>query len=546
MKSVKKLTAVFLCVGLSLSSIFGVYASSLGSQSGQDSSGVVSDTPLSTTGQETVPSSYSVAGSSSGDSSVSQDSTGLSNLDDAGNIGPGFSSGSGSANSADTGTLDDNQSGTTGTTDTGTGSTISTTLSGDNLSNVDVGISPSVTEVDPMTGNVYAPIVHGQLLCSTGNFTEGFTSNMGAFNSPEEGFVGVKFRLEYSIGDIYYRVYRDGIGWGAWAINDTATPFSGESNKVTALQMRINGHTGNLYGLYYRVVLNDGSVLGWARDGQTSGTIGTGLYIQQVQTALYPVGQEFTESTNNYFYGANYEGLIEDAAGGIPTYSTCDGSAYTGWAYDSENNKYYFNQGTATIGWVYIDGYKYYFDETGKVVTNLEPIIGLTGDYILKLNKSMKTLTVYTRDGDNGYILPVKVILVTTGYDTPLGTYTTYASYRWKYMHGDIYCQFLLRFYNGFLLHSVIYTGSPSPYNLSANTYNQLGKNQSDGCVRMVAGDAAWVYTNCGVGTQLNIYWDDWTPGPFDKPAIQQAIPLTQNYDPTDPVVIAAQQAAAQ
>lgn len=527
MRKCIKLTAVALTACLTLSVGFLSYANviyapgvipSTTSQSesdsyqgtGSDSAGI-SDTPAEA-GESQYPSSGRYATFPASDQTTGTES------------GPGDSV-------ADTASQDTS-------TETAEGG-LATGLTGDNLSNTDITTSFSSTQVDSLTGYAYAPILHGQYLLSTGDLTEGFTSEMGAFDSPEEGFVGIKFRLEYSIGDVYYRVFRDGLGWGAWATNDMTTPFSGESNKVTAIQLRINGHTGNLYNLYYRVVLSDGSVLGWARETQTAGTIGTGLYIQQVQTALYPVEQEFPGSTSNYFYGDSYEGLIEDTAGGLPTYSTWDGSAYTGWAYDTSNNKYYFNQGAITVGWAYIDGYKYYFDEQGKVMTDLEPIIGLTGDYILKLNKGQDTLTVYARDGENGYIMPVKVILVTTGPDTPLGDFTTYASYRWHFMHDDIYCQYLLRFYNGCLLHSVIYNGSPSPYSLNANTYNQLGKNQSDGCVRMVAGNAAWIYTNCGIGTKLNIYYDQWTSGPFDKPAIQQAIPLSQNYDPTDPVVIA-------
>ena len=157
----------------------------------------------------------------------------------------------------------------------------------------------------------------------------------------------------------------------------------------------------------------------------------------------------------------------------------------------------------------------------------------------------MKTMTVYAKDGDNGYIMPVKVILNTIGPDTPVGTFKTYEKYRWKFMHDDIYCQYLLRFKNGFILHSIIYQPQPTSYNLVASTYNYLGKNQSDGCVRMTSGDAAWVYTNCGVGTQITIYNDEWTPGPFDRPAIQKGIPFNQNYDPTDPVIVAKQKADA-
>ena len=41
------------------------------------------------------------------------------------------------------------------------------------------------------------------------------------------------------------------------------------------------------------------------------------------------------------------------------------------------------------------------------------------------------------------------------------------------------------------------------------------------------------------------IFEDQWNKGPIEKPAIEKPIPLSQHYDPTDPVMIAQQQATA-
>ena len=412
-------------------------------------------------------------------------------------------------------------------------------ISGNTTANTDLNTCASMVTVDPIMQS--APFLHVQLLKPSGTLTDGFTSNMGAFNSPEEGISGLKMRLENSIGDVYYRVYTDAHGWSKWAMNEMITPYAGDGAKVTAFQIRGNGHTRNLYDIYYRAVLNDGSVLDWAHDGQSAGTIGTGKYVQQVQVALWPKGQPLNQSTAKPFAAQNDDGVYAGSDGAYH-YSTWNGQPYTGWGYDTANNKYYFKDSNAVTGWQYIDGYKYYFDGHGRVVTDLEPIIGLQKNYIIKVNKAMKTMTVYAKDGNNGYIMPVKVILNTIGPATPVGTFKTYEKYRWKFMHDDIYCQFLLRFKNGFILHSIIYQPQPTSHNLVAATYNYLGKNQSDGCVRMTSGDAAWVYTNCGVGTEITIYNDEWSTGPFDRPAIQQGIPFNQNYDPTDPVIVAKQQ----
>ncbi|MDO5140025.1 MAG: L,D-transpeptidase family protein [Eubacteriales bacterium] len=405
-------------------------------------------------------------------------------------------------------------------------------------------VSGQGVEEDPILGT--APLINAIMINTDGNTENPFSTNTGAYTPSTDGFSGLWLCYDNAVGDVYYRVFTNEHGWSAWAMNEMSTTDFGDGSKVTAVEIRTKGHTANIYSIYYQATLNDGTKLGWACDGQAAGAFGNGKYITSLEIKLWKRG---SAQTSDYQQGNAYEGVIT-GSDGKAYYSTFDGRAYTGWAYDTSNNKYYFVNNMIVTGWQYIDGYKYYFDENGRVVSDLEPVIGLTGDYKIRINKSMKTMTVYAKDGDNGYIIPVKVILNTVGNDTPVGTFKTYEAYRWKYMHdaegGAYYCQFLLRFKNGFLLHSVIYQGAADPHKLLADTYNQLGKNQSDGCVRMRTCDAEWVYKNCGVGTEVTIYEDELVPGPLDRPAIEQAIPRTQNYDPTDPVIIEKQQKEAE
>ena len=422
----------------------------------------------------------------------------------------------------------------------GPGGTQTQTAATQAVSNL--GSAGQGVEQDPVLGET--PIINAAMINFDGT-TPAFSNFTEASTATGDGFSGLWMCYDRAVGDVYYRVYTDAHGWSQWAMNEMRTPDYGDGSKVAGVQIRIKGHTANTYDIFYKVTLNDGTQLGWAHNGDAAGTFGTGKYIQSMEIKLFKKG---TGTAAGFQQAAGFEGVVI-GADGKATYQTFDGRAFTGWAYDNNNNKYYFKDNQIVTGWQYIDGYKYYFNDNGVVVTDLEPIIGLTGDYIIKINKAMKTLTVYAKDGDNGYIMPVKVILTTIGNDTPLGTYKTYEAYRWKYMHaadgGAIYCQYLLRFKNGYILHSIIYQGAADSYHLVADTYNQLGKNQSDGCVRMLSGDAAWVYTNCGVGTQVTIYNDEWVTGPFDRPAIEQAIPRTQNYDPTDPVIVKKQQQEA-
>ena len=401
--------------------------------------------------------------------------------------------------------------------------------------NASVSFEEGRVSVDPLIGLV--PDVHAQMKTGDGNFTDGFTTNMQMFNSPMDGFCGLYCRLENGIGDVFYRVYTEEHGWTRWAMNEMNTDWFNDAAKVTAIQLRIKGHTRNQYDLYYRVKLNDGTELDWAHDGQTSGTIGTGKYIQKIQLMLWKHDMRFYQPTKKHFLGTATEGIVFGSDGSV-TYSTADRTPYTGWAYDTDNNKYWFENSRAVAGWKYIDGLKYFFDAGGRLVTDLEPVLGLTGDYIIKVNKEMKNMVIFTRDGDGDYTVPYKTFLCTIGSDTLLGTFKLYEPHRWKFMHDDIYVQYLLRYKEHFCIHSIIYRPVDNPYNLVASTYNQLGKNYSDGCIRLRTGDAAWLFENCGAGTMLEIYEDEWIMGAFDRPAVEQAIPDSQRYDPTDPAVI--------
>ena len=56
-----------------------------------------------------------------------------------------------------------------------------------------------------------------------------------------------------------------------------------------------------------------------------------------------------------------------------------------------------------------------------ELVTDLEPYLNYQGQFKIKINKQMNCLTIYIPDGDNGYIIPYKSFLCSTGDDTPLG-----------------------------------------------------------------------------------------------------------------------------
>ena len=187
-------------------------------------------------------------------------------------------------------------------------------------------------------------------------------------------------------------------------------------------------------------------------------------------------------------------------------------------------------------GWYYEGGYKFYY-KNGVKQLDLDGILPKQSSYYIKVNRKTCSVTVYAKDGKNGYIIPVKRFACSVGLPstpTPTGTYYTPARYRWHTLMGPSYGQYCTRITGSILFHSVAGRNMTS-YNLNAKDYNKLGQPASHGCVRLNVRDAKWIYDNCPLKTKVTIY-DSSDPGPLGKPATIK-IPAGQTWDPTDPNV---------
>lgn len=194
--------------------------------------------------------------------------------------------------------------------------------------------------------------------------------------------------------------------------------------------------------------------------------------------------------------------------------------AKNGWYYEVHNGRTYK---------------LYYVDDV--LQRDVRDIIGKQPSYKAEVNRTTCTVTIYAKDGDNGYILPVCAFACSVGLPetpTPTGTFNTLAKYRWHELMGPSWGQYCTRIVGGILFHSVAGSNA-TPYNLSAAAFNKLGQPASHGCVRLCVRDAKWIYDNCSLGMTVRIY-DSSYPGPLGKPATIK-IPSWQNWDPTDPAV---------
>ena len=353
-----------------------------------------------------------------------------------------------------------------------------------------------------------------------------------------KAFCSISIFMTEMIGNIHYRAYTSEHGWTQWVMNGQQTPLGGSYAPIEAIQIRFSGVVHNEFDIYYTTSLSDGSETGWAKNSATAGTMNDGKRLTGFRMAFFRrSGDTPSLNMSNPVVSAHADGI--QYVDGQLRYIHGDGSGFTGWGWN-DTERYYFADSVPVTGWQYIDGYKFYFAEDGKLVQDLEPIIGANGPFHLMINKEMNTMTVYAKDGDNGFIIPLKSFLLSTGDDTPLGTFKTPEKYRWRLMNSGVYAQYATRLGSGlpFLLHSIIYDKADS-YTVWASTYNHLGVARSAGCIRLLSSDAKWIYDHCAVGTSITVY-NSGVPGPYERPVIPFEIPFEQTWDPSDPNVTAA------
>lgn len=226
-----------------------------------------------------------------------------------------------------------------------------------------------------------------------------------------------------------------------------------------------------------------------------------------------------------------------------------NGTVFKGTGWKRFNGKrYYIKNGTALTGWHYVGNYKYYFrKDTAKLSQDLIALQGSKWkkkDLMIKVNRTANLVTIYAKDGNKGYTIPVKALTCSVGKKkspTITGTYTlkwgSGLTYRWHTLGGpgiSPYCygQYCVRIHKSWLFHSVTYD-EPDNMTLQTYTYNQLGTAASHGCVRLQVKDAKLIYEIVkNRNTKVKIYDSNYA-GPFDKPVIKK-IPAGQKYDPTD------------
>ena len=170
--------------------------------------------------------------------------------------------------------------------------------------------------------------------------------------------------------------------------------------------------------------------------------------------------------------------------------------------------------------------------------TNSNNVKNTNIPYYIKVNYGAQVVTIYKKDSNGEYTVPVKAMICSTGVSTPTsGVYTIPARWTWGALFGNVYGQYCVKITGNILFHSVPYLRKGDNASLEYWEYDKLGTAASAGCIRLKVEDLIWLYNNCGNGTKVEFYSSS-NPGPLGKPTakkISSYPDYLRNWDPTDP-----------
>lgn len=157
--------------------------------------------------------------------------------------------------------------------------------------------------------------------------------------------------------------------------------------------------------------------------------------------------------------------------------------------------------------------------------------------YLIVVDKATQVVSVLRKDERRQYTVLVRQMRCSTGLKpnyTPEGTFRIYGKYRWLRAIKNQYVQYACRFNNHILLHSLSYSRIDVK-TLITQTFTDLGKAVSAGCVRLSARDSKWIFDSCPNGTRVKVVKSGGPAATAVEPLPE--LPAGQTWDPTDPAI---------
>lgn len=144
-------------------------------------------------------------------------------------------------------------------------------------------------------------------------------------------------------------------------------------------------------------------------------------------------------------------------------------------------------------------------DATAKPTPEPTPV-----PFAITVDVRNQAVTVYTRDENGEYTVPVRQMICSTGTKanpSDVGDWTLNgrkANWCVFPQWGNSYARYWTRINSSIAFHSVIYN-AVNVMSMKTSSYKKLGQRASHGCIRLTVADAKWIYDNVGKGTVVTI-----------------------------------------
>lgn len=165
-----------------------------------------------------------------------------------------------------------------------------------------------------------------------------------------------------------------------------------------------------------------------------------------------------------------------------------------------------------------------------------EENVDTAGDaYEIEINMKKNVMIIYQYNQDKTEKKAIKVVNASVGSQVAAGKYKIKGTYTWLNTGENNWSKYNIGYSDSAWIQSVDYADKYS-WTLHKNSYNALGKSQSDDKnIKLSAGDAWWVYRQCSEGTVIRI-----VKGKTSDQLPMEVEPLTKlrkycGWDPSDP-----------
>lgn len=101
-------------------------------------------------------------------------------------------------------------------------------------------------------------------------------------------FSAMKIGLSNCSGGIKYAAHFSSSGWGNFVQDNEICSAENGYSSIEAVKMELYGDVASNYNIFYRVHVRDKGWLGWAKNGELSGSTGGSLPITSIQIMLVP------------------------------------------------------------------------------------------------------------------------------------------------------------------------------------------------------------------------------------------------------------------